>query len=144
MSLIRKTFLLLVPVLLTSCYGYYTSGKFVDLTDSKKALSLKEEEDCLKSDLEVKLYFDGESINFEYEKIGLVTANGSSSANDKDVLEELKRQAKKKCCDAIIGIKNSIVNRESGLAFVTKPEDEYKYNSITYSGIAIKKKEKAN
>lgn len=135
---------MIIPVVLTSCYGYYTAAKFVDLTDNKTAFSSKDEEACLKSDVEVKLYFDGEPINFEYERIGLIEANGASSANDKEVIEELKKEAKRKCCDAVIGIRNSQVQREQGLLFITDEKDEYKYKSITYSGIEVKIKQKSN
>lgn len=138
----KRYLFLIAPVLLTSCYGYYTAAKFVDLTDRKTALTSKEEEACLKSDIDVKLFFEGEPINFEYERVGLIEANGASSANDKEVIDELKKEAKRKCCDAVIGIRNSQVQREEGLLFITEEKDEYKYKSITYSGIAVKIKQK--
>lgn len=143
MVFIKRCVFLVAPILFTSCYGYYSAVKFVDLTDKKTALTLTEQEACLKSDVDVKMYFEGEPINFEYERIGLIEVNGSSSANDKEVLDELKKEAKKKCCDAVIGIRNSKVEVGQGLLFITDEKDEYKYQSITYSGIAVKIKQKA-
>lgn len=139
----KRNLFLVTPILFTSCYGYYSSVKFVDLTEKKTVLTVKDEEACLKSATEVKLFFEGEPINFEYERIGLIEVNGSSSANDKEVIDELKKEAKKKCCDAVIGIRNSQVEVGQGLLFITEEKDEYKYKSITYSGIAVKIKQKA-
>ncbi len=140
MTFLRKILFLILPICLSSCYGYYTSGVFTDLRENSKPLASIEEENCLKSDIDVKLYFEGEPINFEYERIGLVEAKGNSSANDIDVIKELKKEAKRKCCNAIIGIVKGNVQREGGLAFITDPKDEFKYNAITFSGIAIVKK----
>jgi hypothetical protein len=138
----RKILFLILLINLSSCVGLYQSGVFTDLRDNKNEVNKLTEENCSKSEVEVTLFFEGEPINFEYERIGLVEVKGNQSSNDKDVLEELKVLSKGKCCDAVIGIKKSQVTREAGIIFITDSKDSYKYNAITYSGIAIKRKNK--
>lgn len=136
----KKNLLLVVSVCLTSCYGYYSSGQFIDLRENKQPLTRLEVDNCLKSNTEVKLYFEGESINFEYERIGLVEVKGNSVSNDQDIITELKKEAKGVCCDAVIGIKKGYVQRKEGIYFVTDVKDETEYSAIVYSGVAVKRK----
>ena len=113
-----------------SCIGYYPKEVFTPLQN--KTI------DCVKNDSLVDLYFEGEPITFEYEKIGLIEVHGASSDNDADVILLLKKLASEKCCNAVIGIKKGNTVRESGLAFVEK--NEYTYNSTTYFGVGVRKK----
>ncbi|VXC22857.1 conserved hypothetical protein [Flavobacterium sp. 9AF] len=113
-----------------SCIGYYPKEIFTPLQD--------ETINCTTKDTIVDLYFEGEPINFEYEKIGLIEVHGANLDNDKDVILLLKKMAIEKCCNAIIGIKKGNTVRESGLVFVEK--HEYTYNSTTYFGVGVRKK----
>jgi hypothetical protein len=126
---------------LNSCFvGYSSNEIFTDLRNSN--LKTQVIENCEKSGMTVDLYFESETIPFEYEKIGLLEVQGSASEKDSEIIEKLRLASKRKCCDAIIGIKKNYVTRESGIIFSKEPLEPY--TAISYFGIAVKKKEKLN
>lgn len=112
-----------------SCIGYYPKEVFTPLQDEPIT--------CNKKDSIVALYFEGEPINFEYEKVGLIEIQGANYDNDSQVIRDLKKLAIAKCCDAVIGIRKGSVEREEGLAFVG--DGDFTYKSITYYGIGIRR-----
>lgn len=127
----KKSFFYILPIigLLTSCLGYSTYAKFTPLSNEVK---------CEAKPTEVELYFEGETINFEYEKVGLIEAKGGYTDNEKEIIPALKKEAANKCCNAIIGLKKGYLTEEMGILFTTeKPE---KYQAIVYNGIAVIKK----
>jgi hypothetical protein len=131
MQRILKSFILLFLVIsLNSCIGFSSKDIFTELKDPKAV-------NCQNLPENVELYFDSETILFSYEKIGLIEVQGDGYLNDKEILEKLKKLAKSKCCDAIIGIKKNYISRESGLLFTDQHTNEYK--TISYNGIAVKK-----
>ncbi|MFC4817264.1 hypothetical protein [Flavobacterium sp. GCM10023249] len=136
--MIKKVAALSLVISLTSCVGLSSRDIFTDLRNNPAGASQNTVENCEKTDMEVSLYFESEPINFEYEKIGLIEVQGSDYHNDLDVINKLKALSKSKCCDAIIGIKKNYVIRDSGFLFDKEPLE--KYSAITYSGIAVKKK----
>ncbi|MFC4817265.1 hypothetical protein [Flavobacterium sp. GCM10023249] len=142
--MIKKIVPLSLVFCLTSCVGYWSSATFTDLSDKKVQMTKLEEENCLKSETEVTLLFDGEPINFEYERIGLIEAEGGTSSTDEDVLKELKLTAKSKCCDAIIGIRKGKTTTNAGLLFIPESKDRYDYTVSTFTGIAVKRKNTVN
>lgn len=135
---VKRISSLLLLFSLNSCIGLSSRNIFTDLRNNATGTSLNSTEDCTKSDMVVSLYFESEPINFEYEKIGLIEVQGNEYANNEELLDKLKKLSKSKCCDAIIGIKKNYVIRESGLLFTD--ESLEKYSAISFSGIAIKKK----
>ncbi|MFD2907328.1 hypothetical protein ACFSX9_01130 [Flavobacterium ardleyense] len=85
----------------------------------------------------VELFFEGETTDFEYEKIGLIEIMGKYSSTDAEMIEEVKSIAKKKCCNAVIFIKKNYVEREKSVLFSSAPVE--KYTTIVYNGIAVRK-----
>lgn len=129
-KIFKFLFLLFIVISLKSCYGLSTSNVFTELNSSKDV-------NCQSPPENVELYFDSETVKFEYEKVGLIEVQGDEYPNEKEILEKLKNLAKSKCCDAIIGIKKNYLTRESGILFSNESEREYK--TISFSGIAVKK-----
>ncbi|MCL9804996.1 hypothetical protein NAT51_05670 [Flavobacterium amniphilum] len=142
--ILKKLAALFVLVNLTSCVGYGAYASFTDLSDKKNDGTKPAEENCLNSTLEVNLLFEGEPVNFEYERIGLIESEGGIDSNDEDVLKELKARAKEKCCDMVIGVKKGKGQTEAGLLFITDFEKSHKYSTIIYSGIGVKRKVTTN
>jgi hypothetical protein len=91
---------------------------------------------------DVALLFEGEKIDFEYEKKGMIEVRGDRYANDAELLEKIKKLAKSKCCNTIINLKKSYISRESGILFSSEPEEHY--TAIAYNGIAVSRKTASN
>ena len=115
-------------ILFNSCsVGYEVSKTFTPIT----ALN------CDTIPSKVNLYFEGEKIDFEYEKIGLIEIQGNYSSKDVDLIEEVKKIASSKCCDAVINLKKNYIDRDKKLLFTDVPDE--KYTSTVYNGIAVRK-----
>lgn len=115
-------------ILFNSCsVGYEVSKTFTPIT----ALN------CDTITSKVNLYFEGEKIDFEYEKIGLIEIQGNYSSKDVDLIEEVKKIASSKCCDAVINLKKNYIDRDKKLLFTDVPDE--KYTSTVYNGIAVRK-----
>lgn len=151
MFCIKKKILLLIPICLSSCYGYKAYHKFTDLREDKKEFTTEEYQNCLSLNNVVDLYFVGEPINFEYERVGLVEAVGASGDDEKMLMKELRSSAKARCCDAVIGIRkgNKIENQGNLLIDIAgsftkdnKPTNTT-YNATILTGIAVKRKIKS-
>lgn len=124
---------LLFALIVQSCsFGYDVVQNFTPLDATVKTIN------CETPPENVELVFEGEKVNFEYEKIGVIEIQGEWSSTDKEMLEKIKLLSKSKCCDAIINLKRDRTDRQSGLLF--KPEYDNNYSAITYHGIAVKKK----
>lgn len=120
-------------LVIQSCgYGHSVVQNFTPLDATAKTIN------CETPPQNVELVFEGEKVNFEYEKIGVIEIEGESFSTDKEVMEKIVKLAKTKCCDAIINLKRDRTNRESGLLFTT--EYDRKYSAITFHGIAVRKK----
>lgn len=129
----RLSALSIIALTLNSCgYGYSTTERFTPFDPSQKDIK------CNYIPEKVDLYFEGEKIDFEYEKLGVIEVTGQQYANDAEMLEKLKKLAKEKCCDAIINLKRGYVDRERGMAFSSEPTE--KYSAITYFGLGVKKR----
>lgn len=132
----RTLQLLSLPLLalsLNSCgFGYSINEKYTPLDATQTIASCDQIPD------KVDLFFEGEKIDFAYEKHGMIEVQGDRYANDAELLDKLKKLAKSKCCDVIINLKKNYVNRESGFLFTSEPTD--KYSAITYFGLAVKRK----
>lgn len=116
-----------------SCgYGHSIAQNFTPLDTTAKTIN------CEKKPENIELVFEGEKVNFEYDKVGLIEVQGESFSNDKEILEKIKLLAKNNCCDAIINLKRDRTNRQSGLLFTT--EYDRNYSAITFHGIAVRKK----
>lgn len=133
----KKAFIIITvsvfALIVQSCgYGHSVVQNFTPLDTTVKTIN------CENPPQNIDLVFDGEKVNFEYEKVGLIEVQGESFSNDKEVLEKIKLLAKTNCCDAIINLKRDRTNRESGLLFTT--EYDHSYSAITFHGLAVRKK----
>ncbi len=125
--------LLIVAVTLNSCgFGYSTSEKLIPFDPEQKTIN------CETLPEKVDLYFESETIDFKYEKLGVIEVIGEQSATDAEILEKLKKLAKSKCCDAIINLKRGYVVRERGVVFNNEPVENY--SAIAYFGLGVKKR----
>lgn len=129
--MIKKTTilsLLISTLFLNSCaIGYSVDKTFTPLSTVN----------CETTPENVTLFFEGEKVDFEYEKIGLIEIQGEYSSTDAELIEEVKKMAKSKCCDIVINLKKSYVDRDKKLLFTDVPDE--KYTSIVYNGIAVRK-----
>ncbi|BCY28271.1 hypothetical protein [Flavobacterium okayamense] len=120
--------IIIALILSNSCsVGYEVSKTFTPL----RTLN------CDTISTKIDLYFDGEKIDFEYEKIGLIEIQGNYSSKDAELIEEVKKIASSKCCDAVINLKKSYIDRDEKLLFTDVPDK--KYTSIVFNGIAVRK-----
>ncbi|MFT3687380.1 MAG: hypothetical protein QM783_21070 [Phycisphaerales bacterium] len=100
----KKTLIIITSLfalaLLQSCgYGYSIEKNFTPLDTTVKTIN------CETQPQNVELVFEGEKVNFEYEKVGLIEVQGDWASNDKEVMEKITALAKTNCCDAIINLK---------------------------------------
>lgn len=131
MKPIKYLTLIIIALIIESCaVGYSVSRDFTPL--SKVTIS------CDTPPENVDLLFEGKKIDFEYEKIGMIEIQGQYSSTNTELIEEVKKLAKSKCCDAVINLKKVYVDRDRKLLFTDVPND--KYTSITYNGLAVRKK----
>jgi hypothetical protein len=81
------------------------------------------------------IFFSGEEIDFNYEKIGLVEAKGHEYASNSEILDNLKYVAWTKGANGIIFVRNNYAQRESGYLFDS--ENEEAYDAKVYEGMAV-------
>jgi hypothetical protein len=130
---IRFGVLSILALIAQSCsFGYDVNQRFTPLDPAVTTIN------CEVQPENVELVFEGEKVNFEYEKVGMIEVEGEWSSTDQQIMDKIKALAKTKCCDAIINLKRDRTDRQSGLLF--KPEYDHNYSAITYHGIAVKKK----
>ncbi|MGD9900194.1 MAG: hypothetical protein AB7T22_13815 [Calditrichaceae bacterium] len=121
--------LLTIAIFTKGClltYGDYTGGQFTSIAN----------ETCDKKADKIYLFFEGEQLDFEYKKIGLVEANGDASASNAKVFNHLRYQAWKNCANGIINISDGYKNRDQGV--LLSPETRDTYSSKVFKGIAVK------
>jgi len=84
----------------------------------------------------VDLFFEGITIDKEYEQIGFVEATGSETSTVEELLSFLKYRAFQNGADAVINVKKESIIRETGYFF----DDEYDeiYSAPSFNGIAVK------
>lgn len=81
------------------------------------------------------LFFEGESLDFKYEKVGLVETDGEEYAKTEDMINNLSYKAWNNCANGLINIKHEIREREKGRTFDSTSTEIY--NSQHYSAVAI-------
>ncbi|MEN7550623.1 hypothetical protein AAG747_22075 [Rapidithrix thailandica] len=90
---------------------------------------------CDKKADNIYLFFEGEYLDFQYRKIGLIEAKGDRYAGSTELLNFLKYEAWKNCANGIIHISDNYVSREEGMLFSESSREEY--TAKTYNGIAV-------
>lgn len=149
MTKILKISLLFIFInLFTSCFvGMSSNSNFTYLDQQKKELYLRNEEnkkinktlkpEILKQQIDsVLIFVEGEKLNFEFEKVGLIEIQGAQNSYDEDLILDLKKETIRRDCDAIINFQKNYTDREAGILFSKEPLR--KYTSKTYGGIAVK------
>ena len=91
---------------------------------------------CSQKPEKVYLFFENEAIDFEYQKIGLVSVEGGIAASETDVLDRLKFEARNVCANAVIQVAGKQIERTESKLFDSSSNE--KYNAIKYNGIAVK------
>lgn len=126
--LFQYAFYIFLSVALTGCitYGDTARSQFVKL----------DEKDCTEKSNQLFLFFPSDSINFNYERLGLVYAEGHEYSSYEEVLNHLKHEAWKNCANGIIDISKTYKTRESGVALA--PDTREMYSSIVYQGMSVR------
>lgn len=81
----------------------------------------------------IEVYFDGEPINFEYDRVGIVNVRLSSAVDRSHLISHLKYEAWKNGANALIAVKIGDLSNVSGTKHITTS-----YIPVI-SGIAIRK-----
>ena len=84
----------------------------------------------------VLIFIEGEKLDFNYEKIGLIEVTGDKNSFESDLLLQLKRGAKFRGCNAIINFRKDFISRERGEILTDKPLEIY--TSRILRGVAVK------
>ncbi|MEO9964936.1 MAG: hypothetical protein ABJF11_04055 [Reichenbachiella sp.] len=115
-------------ILASGCitYGNFTKSQLISVTEYQ----------CSNKSDTLNIFFEGETIDFEYDQIGLVKVEGKRYTNDQQVLDHLKFQAWKNCADAIINVSIGSTIREQGLLFDVESDDQYA--STVFTGLAVR------
>lgn len=114
---------------LTSClvtYGDYNTSQITNLSTVR----------CDSLPANVHLFFEGETINFDYEQVGFIEATGKKYASDQEVLNHLRYEAWQNCADGIVGIKKVYRGREQGTLFNDASEETYE--APVFTGLAVR------
>lgn len=134
-----KNNLNLVYLILASTFTLLLQSCAVTYGDETNSRIMKfENTTCGDKPDRVYLFFEGEKVDFEYQKIGLIEVEGNDNAYDDKLINHLKYQAWQNCADAIIGIETDYKSRESGQLF--DRSNARQYSSKVMSGIAVKVK----
>lgn len=102
--------------------------------NTRSSLVSFNEIECDNKSSTLYLFVEGESIDFEYEKIGLIEVKSGQFASSDEAFDELKYQAWKNCANGIINIEQSSTLRETGTTFV---DNEEVYSSYVLTGVAV-------
>ena len=126
-SIIFSVIFLSCLILFQSClmtYGDYVHNDYTPIERNNLVT---------KSD-NIYLFFNGESIDFKYKKIGLIECQGDQYSKNGVVLDHFKYQAWKNNANAIINITDGRTIRETGTLMDSTPD---RYLSKVYKGIAV-------
>lgn len=117
-------------VLLPSCVVTYGEDNFSRITRVNEI-------ECNEKADRMYLFFEGEPIDYTYERIGLVEANGDQYTKDEVVLDYLKYEAWNACANAIININRDFKTREEGYVLDNKDDIDL-YDATVFSGLAVR------
>lgn len=117
----------LLAFILAGCvsYGENTRSSLVSFNEIQ----------CEQKSSNLYLFVEGENIDFEYEKIGLIEVQSGQFATSEEAFDELKYQVWNNCANGIINIEQSSTLRETGTTFV---DNEEMYSSYVVTGVAVR------
>jgi len=84
----------------------------------------------------VPLFYEGEKVDFHYDKMGWVTVEGAQGNSQRELQDHLKFEAYKNGANALVLVKSSYKTRESGTLFSKTPPQ--KYDALVLTGLAIR------
>ena len=123
-----KTVAHLIPLLslllLAGCTTTYNNGQFARISDVP----------CLEKPNNVHLFFGGETIDFNYEKVGFVEAGGEEELSNETVLNQLKYQAWQHCADAVIQVEKGYKYRGES----SSDNSSEVHGNAIFTGVAVK------
>ena len=132
--LLKSVFNFLVVVglsaILNSClmtYGTYTQTEKTMFHNAP----------CDKKTDSLYLFFEGEQLNFKYQKLAFLEVKGDENAGTKEVLNEMRLEARNMCANGIININHDVRLRESGRYFDFDEDSKDIYDSKTMTGLAV-------
>lgn len=130
---IRKiiAIILILTILSYSCTSY--SG----LSQTSGTITIVNKIDCEEKSNTMHTFFQGENIDFNYQKIGLVEVEGDRVASDTEIIDYMKYYAWDNCANALINIEKDYITRE--LTYHYSDHDEQQiHNATLYRGLAVK------
>jgi hypothetical protein len=86
----------------------------------------------------IHLFFEGEKIDFDYEKVGLIESTSSGTSFTEAILDDMKYQAWQNCADGIIQIKKTQKYWESSAVTDSNHVRNDVYNTTSFTGIAVR------
>lgn len=118
-----------IASLMGCSYGNYISNDYTKLSDLP----------CNDRPNNVFLFFEGENIDFQYQKMAIIEVDGEKYSDNTAILNQLKCSAWSNCADGIINVKKTYKNREMGVIGNDKSKEVY--TSSVFTGIAVKIKQ---
>lgn len=115
---------------LSSCMVTYGDNNYSRITKVNEI-------ECVDKAERMYLFFEGEPIDYTYERIGLVEANGNRFTSNDLVMDYLKYEAWNACANAIINIKRDFKTREEGSMLDDEDDTDF-YDATVYSGLAVR------
>ncbi len=79
------------------------------------------------NDKPVAVFFDGEPLTFEYDKMGIIEVKGDQYCTTANLLDHLKYEAMKNGANGVIGVKDGYATRQSGSAFFQNPAQRIQF-----------------
>lgn len=116
-----------ISIIITSCLAYGN--------DASSQYSVLRKESCDETPTELYLFFEGEQLDFSYEKLGLIEIQGAQYDSNQQLLALLKKEAANNCANGIIKIDQSFRDRTEGIVFASETEETYSSKVLT--GIAV-------
>jgi hypothetical protein len=101
--------------------------------------------DCEGQYQQIALFFEGEKLDFEYEVIGMVEAEGFEFTSNEVVIDDLKNRASIQCANGIINLKKQFITKsEIEEDINTKVESTRVFSVPVFTGLAIRIKNVEN
>jgi len=128
--IVRNTGYLLVFLSLSACFTV-----MVPLSDTSVSYAPLSRIDCTVPPEEVHLFFEGESIDFSYQKLGLLEVSGKRSSTPEEMLDRLRYEAWQHCANGIIFVSKNYRTVDADLDINTESVDIR--SEDIYTGIAV-------
>lgn len=116
--------------------GFFFTGCAMTRGDYiKSEYTQLNEVECQEPQPQMYLFFEGEPLDFDYTRLGHVEAIGDRYADNDEVLDHLKYEARENCANGIINIRKGIRDRTEGVGL--SAENDRPYDAHTFHGVAV-------